>query len=38
MDDNSLMQAISELIAKKKGVEITCEATIGKINGKEITS
>jgi hypothetical protein len=37
MDDQSVMQSIPELIAKKKGVEITHEAAVGKISEKEIT-
>ena len=37
MDDKSLLQSIPELIAKKKGVEITHEAAVGKISEKEIT-
>ena len=37
MDDKSFMQSIPELIAKKKGVEITHEAAVGKISEKEIT-
>jgi len=37
MDDESLMQSIPELIARKKGVEITHEAAVGKISEKEIT-
>ena len=37
MDDESLMQSIPELIATKKGVEITHEAAVGKISEKEIT-
>jgi Fe-S cluster assembly scaffold protein SufB len=37
MDDYSVMQSIPELIAKKKGVEITHEAAVGKISEKEIT-
>lgn len=37
MDDVSLMQSIPELIARKKGVEITHEAAVGKISEKEIT-
>jgi len=37
MDDASVMQSIPELIAKKKGVEITHEAAVGKISEKEIT-
>jgi len=37
MDDASILQSIPELIAKKKGVEITHEAAVGKISEKEIT-
>jgi Fe-S cluster assembly scaffold protein SufB len=37
MDDTSYMQSIPELIATKKGVEITHEAAVGKISEKEIT-
>lgn len=37
MDNDSFMQSIPELIAKKKGVEITHEAAVGKISEKEIT-
>jgi hypothetical protein len=37
LDDVSSMQSIPELIAKKKGVEITHEAAVGKISEKEIT-
>jgi hypothetical protein len=37
MDDKSFMQSIPELIAKKKGVEITHEAAVGKISEREIT-
>jgi uncharacterized protein len=37
MDDKSFMQSIPELIATKKGVEITHEAAVGKISEKEIT-
>lgn len=37
MDNESIMQSIPELIAKKKGVEITHEAAVGKISEKEIT-
>jgi Fe-S cluster assembly scaffold protein SufB len=37
MDDESLMQSIPELIASKKGVEITHEAAVGKISEKEVT-
>lgn len=36
MDDKSCMQSIPELIARKKGVEITHEAAVGKISEKEI--
>lgn len=37
MDDTSVMQSIPELIARKKGVEITHEAAVGKISEKEVT-
>jgi Fe-S cluster assembly scaffold protein SufB len=37
MDNESYMESIPELIAKKKGVEITHEAAVGKISEKEIT-
>jgi hypothetical protein len=37
MDNESFMQSIPELIAEKKGVEITHEAAVGKISEKEIT-
>jgi len=37
MDDVSFMQSVPELIATKKGVEITHEAAVGKISEKEIT-
>jgi Fe-S cluster assembly scaffold protein SufB len=37
MDNESFMQSIPELIATKKGVEITHEAAVGKISEKEIT-
>jgi Fe-S cluster assembly scaffold protein SufB len=37
MDNDSFIQSIPELIAKKKGVEITHEAAVGKISEKEIT-
>jgi Fe-S cluster assembly scaffold protein SufB len=36
MDDKSVMQSIPELVAKKRGVEITHEAAVGKISEKEI--
>jgi Fe-S cluster assembly protein SufB len=37
MDDAAVMQSIPELVARKKGVEITHEAAVGKISEKEIT-
>ncbi len=37
MDNDAFLQSIPELIAKKKGVEITHEAAVGKISEKEIT-
>jgi Fe-S cluster assembly scaffold protein SufB len=37
MDNESFMWSIPELIASKKGVEITHEAAVGKISEKEIT-
>jgi Fe-S cluster assembly scaffold protein SufB len=37
MDDASFMESIPELIARRKGVEITHEAAVGKISEKEIT-
>ncbi|MEM2108800.1 MAG: SufD family Fe-S cluster assembly protein, partial [Candidatus Bathyarchaeia archaeon] len=36
MDDESFLQSIPELIARKKGVEITHEAAVGKISEKEV--
>jgi hypothetical protein len=36
MDDESSMQSIPELVAKRKGAEITHEAAVGKISEKEI--
>jgi Fe-S cluster assembly scaffold protein SufB len=36
MDDESSMQSIPELIARRKGAEITHEAAVGKISEKEI--
>ncbi|MDQ1279006.1 MAG: ABC-type transport system involved in Fe-S cluster assembly, permease component [Thermoproteota archaeon] len=36
LDDESYIQSIPEMIARKKGVEITHEAAIGKISEKEI--
>jgi Fe-S cluster assembly scaffold protein SufB len=37
IDDYAFIQSIPELIARKKGVEITHEAAVGKISEKEIT-
>jgi len=37
IDDEALLQAIPELIARKKGVDLTHEAAVGKISEKEIT-
>jgi Fe-S cluster assembly scaffold protein SufB len=37
VDDESYIQAIPELIGRKKGVEITHEAAVGKISEKEIS-
>lgn len=36
IDDESLIKSIPELIARKKGAEITHEAAVGKISEKEI--
>jgi Fe-S cluster assembly scaffold protein SufB len=36
IDDESFIQSIPELIARKKGAEITHEAAVGKISEKEI--
>lgn len=36
MDKESLIQSVPELIARKKGAEITHEAAVGKISEKEI--
>jgi len=36
MDNESLIQSVPELIARKKGAEITHEAAVGKISEKEI--
>jgi len=36
IDDDSYVQSIPELIARKKGVEITHEAAVGKVSEKEI--
>ncbi len=37
VDDESYIQAIPEPIARKKGVDITHEAAVGKISEKEIS-
>jgi Fe-S cluster assembly scaffold protein SufB len=37
IDDEALLQAIPELIARKKGVDLTHEAAVGKISEREIT-
>jgi Fe-S cluster assembly scaffold protein SufB len=37
LDEEAFLQSIPELIARKKGVEITHEAAVGKISEKEIT-
>ena len=37
IDDEALIQSIPQLKARKKGVEITHEAAVGKISEKEIT-
>jgi len=37
VDDEAFLQSIPELIAHKKGVEITHEAAVGKISEREIT-
>jgi Fe-S cluster assembly scaffold protein SufB len=37
IDDESLIQSIPELVARRKGAEITHEAAVGKISEKEIT-
>jgi Fe-S cluster assembly scaffold protein SufB len=36
MDDESTMQSIPELVARREGAEITHEAAVGKISEKEI--
>jgi Fe-S cluster assembly scaffold protein SufB len=36
IDDEAFLQSIPELIARKRGVEITHEAAVGKISEKEI--
>jgi Fe-S cluster assembly scaffold protein SufB len=37
IDDQSLITSIPELVARRKGAEITHEAAVGKISEKEIT-
>jgi len=37
IDDEAFLQSIPELIARKRGVEITHEAAVGKISEREIT-
>jgi Fe-S cluster assembly scaffold protein SufB len=37
IDDESTIQSIPELVARRKGAEITHEAAVGKISEKEIT-
>ena len=37
IDDEAFLQSIPELVARKKGVEITHEAAVGKISEREIT-
>jgi Fe-S cluster assembly scaffold protein SufB len=37
IDDESSIQSIPELVARRKGAEITHEAAVGKISEKEIT-
>jgi Fe-S cluster assembly scaffold protein SufB len=37
VDENAMLESIPELIARKKGVEITHEAAVGKISEREIT-
>ena len=37
IDDEAFLQSVPELVARKKGVEITHEAAVGKISEKEIT-
>ena len=37
LDENAVLESIPELIARRKGVEITHEAAVGKISEKEIT-
>jgi Fe-S cluster assembly scaffold protein SufB len=37
VDGDAILESIPELIARKKGVEITHEAAVGKISEKEIT-
>jgi Fe-S cluster assembly scaffold protein SufB len=37
IDDKAFLQSIPELVARKRGVEITHEAAVGKISEREIT-
>jgi len=37
VDEEAILQSIPELIARRKGVEITHEAAVGKISEREIT-
>jgi Fe-S cluster assembly scaffold protein SufB len=37
IDDEAFLQSIPELVARKKGAEITHEAAVGKISEREIT-
>jgi Fe-S cluster assembly scaffold protein SufB len=37
VDEDAVLQSIPELIARRKGVEITHEAAVGKISEREIT-
>ncbi|MFB0543930.1 MAG: SufD family Fe-S cluster assembly protein, partial [Candidatus Bathyarchaeia archaeon] len=37
IDDGSFIQSIPELVARRRGAEITHEAAVGKISEKEIT-
>jgi len=37
IDEEAFLQSVPELIARKKGVEITHEAAVGKISEREIT-
>ena len=37
IDEEAFLQSIPELTARKKGVEITHEAAVGKISEREIS-